>query len=381
MAGVFRTAAVLHPRSTQPAAGDRRSGRFRERGLLPVEPLPHAAAAVELLKWRLPGASLMSAQLGGVRQVGDPHAGGADEELFFGINLAGIGIGRQRGQELADRKRRRRSPRDRRRSVHRAPPDDQPNDRSERPPRQPFPINTRPTGTATLQVVPGHTAALHLLTNYLRSLFRGPVPTGALADAVVDHVTALIALTLGATVATPAAEHSLRSARLQAIKADITRHPHRSRPAPRRGRRPTPDQRPLPAPPLRARRPDLQPIRPRPTPRPDPPPPAHPRFADHTIAIAIAIAIDAGFADLSYFNRTFRRRYGTTPTEVAAEARPATAEIGSAGWADPRPVGRVRRRPAAAATAGARSPDAPATPRGDGAAGGHRGTGRGPLQE
>ena len=48
---------------------------LRERDLLPVEPLPHAAAAVELLKWRLPGASLMSAQLAGVRQIGDPLAG------------------------------------------------------------------------------------------------------------------------------------------------------------------------------------------------------------------------------------------------------------------------------------------------------------------
>jgi AraC-like DNA-binding protein len=33
-----------------------------------------------------------------------------------------------------------------------------------------------------------------------------------------------------------------------------------------------------------------------------------------------AIALAAGFNDLSYFNRTFRRRYGRTPTEVRAEA-------------------------------------------------------------
>jgi AraC-like DNA-binding protein len=38
-----------------------------------------------------------------------------------------------------------------------------------------------------------------------------------------------------------------------------------------------------------------------------------PRFARQTIT---EIALAAGFGDLSYFNRTFRRRYGVTPSEV-----------------------------------------------------------------
>src|SRR5262249_27705127 len=37
------------------------------------------------------------------------------------------------------------------------------------------------------------------------------------------------------------------------------------------------------------------------------------RLADRTIG---AIAFDAGFGYLSYFNRTFRRRYGAPPGEV-----------------------------------------------------------------
>jgi AraC-like DNA-binding protein len=43
------------------------------------------------------------------------------------------------------------------------------------------------------------------------------------------------------------------------------------------------------------------------------------RYAHWTIG---AIALEAGFADLSYFNRTFRRRYGASPSDVRAGALP-----------------------------------------------------------
>jgi len=39
-----------------------------------------------------------------------------------------------------------------------------------------------------------------------------------------------------------------------------------------------------------------------------------------------AIALDAGFGDLSYFNRVFRRRYGDTPSGVRELARRAIRE-------------------------------------------------------
>jgi AraC-like DNA-binding protein len=39
------------------------------------------------------------------------------------------------------------------------------------------------------------------------------------------------------------------------------------------------------------------------------------KFADWTIG---AIAFEVGFSNLSYFNRTFRRRYGVTPSDVRA---------------------------------------------------------------
>jgi AraC-like DNA-binding protein len=37
------------------------------------------------------------------------------------------------------------------------------------------------------------------------------------------------------------------------------------------------------------------------------------RLANRSIT---SIAYDAGFGDLSYFNRTFKRVYGTTPSQV-----------------------------------------------------------------
>jgi AraC-like DNA-binding protein len=37
------------------------------------------------------------------------------------------------------------------------------------------------------------------------------------------------------------------------------------------------------------------------------------RWADRSIA---SIAFDVGFGDLSYFNRTFKRFYGASPSEI-----------------------------------------------------------------
>ena len=43
-----------------------------------------------------------------------------------------------------------------------------------------------------------------------------------------------------------------------------------------------------------------------------------PRRASQKIS---TIALDAGFGDLSYFNRAFRRHYGVAPSELRAAAR------------------------------------------------------------
>jgi AraC-like DNA-binding protein len=50
-----------------------------------------------------------------------------------------------------------------------------------------------------------------------------------------------------------------------------------------------------------------------------------PRFDGFAIS---GIALDAGFADLSHFNRSFRRRFGTTPSHLRKQAQ---RERGSEG--------------------------------------------------
>jgi AraC-like DNA-binding protein len=41
------------------------------------------------------------------------------------------------------------------------------------------------------------------------------------------------------------------------------------------------------------------------------------RWSDRTVS---SVAFEAGFGDLSYFNRAFRRRYGATPSDVRRKA-------------------------------------------------------------
>ena len=48
-----------------------------------------------------------------------------------------------------------------------------------------------------------------------------------------------------------------------------------------------------------------------------------PRFAHEKIS---SVAYDCGFADVSYFNRVFRRVYGAAPSDVREEARQAARD-------------------------------------------------------
>ena len=158
--------------------------------------------------------------------------------------------------------------------------------------------------------IPGDTAALVLLRHYVESLPER-LADPALGGLVATHVYDLMALAIGAKGEgrEVARGRGVRAARLEVIKADLTRDPSLSidEIARRQGvttryvqmlfeaqgttfgefvteRR------------LDAARSMLR----------------SPRYAGWSIA---GIAFEAGFGDLSHFNRRFRRRYGVTPSE------------------------------------------------------------------
>jgi AraC-like DNA-binding protein len=189
---------------------------LREQGLLPVEPLRDAVPRVELVKWRLPGASVLWGRFAGVRQIGDPNASGDD--LFFAINTGGTGLARQHGREIAIEAG----------GAIAMGPHDGPFTVLRPAPNQIIGVRLAHDGPAAdgpLRLVPRATPALQLLACYLRSLLGTPVPSSPqLADAVVAHIAELIALSLRDEPAAPPAAPGVRAARMAAIRADIDRH-------------------------------------------------------------------------------------------------------------------------------------------------------------
>jgi AraC-like DNA-binding protein len=167
-----------------------------------------------------------------------------------------------------------------------------------------------------MRVIPSHCEALGLVTNYAGILRQGSAPmTPELRHLVSIHIHDLIAMALGATRdgLAIAEGRGLRAARLRAIKADILANlgnsdltvnavALRQRVTPRYvqmlfrtegvtfsefvlGQRLTRAYRGL----------------------------RDPRFRRTSIS---GIAFAAGFGEVSYFNRTFRRRFGMSPSEL-----------------------------------------------------------------
>ncbi|MDX2219230.1 MAG: helix-turn-helix transcriptional regulator, partial [Burkholderiales bacterium] len=159
------------------------------------------------------------------------------------------------------------------------------------------------------------TPALRLLQAYLDTL-PAALPDPQLNRLVANHVYDLMALAIGATRdgAEEARRRGVRAARLDVIKADLRREPLLAIQdvALRQGVSPryvqmlfeeagttftefVLDIRLAAA--LRML--------------------GSPRYADWSV---LAIALEAGFGDLSYFNRRFKRRFGQTPSDARAEA-------------------------------------------------------------
>jgi AraC-like DNA-binding protein len=175
--------------------------------------------------------------------------------------------------------------------------------------------------TALMRRIPANSPALHLLTDYIGLLSKDDqLASAELQRTFVTHVYDLVALTLGATRdATETARlRGLRAARLNALKTDIIGHlgdqalsvtdiAKRHRMTPRyvqmlfeaEGHTFTKF--------VIERRLELAQRR-----------LLDPQFANRTIS---SIAFEVGFANLSYFNRVFRRRYGASPSDVRDTAR------------------------------------------------------------
>jgi AraC-like DNA-binding protein len=187
-----------------------------------------------------------------------------------------------------------------------------------RMPRAMFAPLLRHSDAALVRAVPGNSEAVRLLREYMNMLCEGPaLNTPELQHLAVAHVYDLAALALGATpeAASIAKGRGVPAARLRAIKEDVMRNlgdatlsaeavAVRHFVTPRYVRMLFEgDATTFTAFVLRQRLVLAHRML------------ISPRFADRSIS---AIAFEAGFSDLSYFNRTFRREFGGTPSDARA---------------------------------------------------------------
>lgn len=286
---------------------------LRERGILPIEPLRDRVLRVQIAKWFLPGTGILSGALCGVRQDGTLQAGGDD--LFFAVNLAGRSTVFQRDREitLEDRDAILLNCAVGPFTIARPTPARFVGLRVPRKTISPLVIDL---DDQMMRVVLGETDALKLLTNYVSAIVNiRSLASPEISHLVVTHLHDLIALSLDATrdAAAVAEGRGVRAARLQAIKSDIVANLEdctltidtiaaRHRITPRyvhklfESEGITYTQFVLRQRLERAYR-MLR----------------NPRLAARSIG---SIAYDAGFGDLSYFNRTFRRHYNATPSDI-----------------------------------------------------------------
>jgi AraC-like DNA-binding protein len=304
-------------RGMAPAARVVALRNLRERGTLPIEPLPGCVAQVEISRWAFDNVGVVLGTLGGLRQVVPPHGREFRDEVFFGVNIAGTAVARQGGQEL----------------------NPQAGDAvlftsaeagftSSRPRSSQFLGLRLPRRTlaplvpnlyrGSMRLIPGQTHSLRLLVDYLRLLCSRQVPRSAELDRTIStHILDLIALSVGAhqDAAEEAHGRGVRAARLQAIKADVGSHfteenlsvaavAARHSVTPRYIHKLFETEGATFSEYVLACRLKF----------------AHRLLIDHRLVARpiTSIAFDAGFSDLSHFNRMFRRRYNATPSEVRA---------------------------------------------------------------
>jgi AraC-like DNA-binding protein len=285
---------------------------LQQRGVMTVEPLADHIPRAAIRKRFMPGADILSGALSGLRQFGTQHGG---DNIFVALNIEGESTAQERDREVTLHSG------DAvlfsgvtgRCTIHRPA---LVRFTAMRIPYRALAPLVANLDDGALRLIPKQTSSLRLLASYLSAIDMGhALDSPELCPAVVSHIHDLVALSLGAAPGYEgvAEERGVSAARLQAIKADIAAHlddcelnvnsvAARHGVTPRYvqklfategatfsefvlGQRLTVAYRQL----------------------------GDPRFAHRSIS---SIAFDLGFSDLSYFNRTFRRRHEATPTEV-----------------------------------------------------------------
>jgi AraC-like DNA-binding protein len=288
------------------------------------EALPDVPVYADFTQRRLPGLAFLTGAIEGVCvERTRRHLADGVVDLFLCVNLGGGGAVRfGRGREVISHPgdavliscaepnaSRRIIPRERARFF------------VLRLPRAALALLVTNLDDAVLRLIPASMGALKLLVNYVGMLEDDEaLATPELRRLVVTQVYDLAALAIGATrdAAAIAEGRGVRAARLRAIKADIAERlaqgdltvaavASRQRISESYVRKLFESEGSsfsewvLGERLIRAHRMLTD-----------------PRFAGRSIT---SVAFDAGFGDVSYFNRSFRLRFGATPSEIRAEAK------------------------------------------------------------
>jgi AraC-like DNA-binding protein len=290
---------------------------LHERGLTWVsfKPMPDVECGIDFAIRNLPSLGLLSGAVRGVRHVHKRRdSGDGNDDFSLHINLSGISMVESgRGDATLRNGDAMLLSYSASRTVSRPGLVDH---HILRLPRTALSPLVRDIDNFVLRPILRDTGALRLLTNYVGAVFGDPAfDKPAMRHLVGAPICDLVAVTLGATrdASVVADGRGMRAARLQAIKADIEAHLADGRLSPvavaRRlaisdsyirklfGSEGTSFSdfvlaRRL----VRAHRLLVDPLR--------------------TARSIAEIAFEVGFGDLSYFNKTFRRRFGATPSDI-----------------------------------------------------------------
>ncbi len=290
---------------------------LHERGVTWVsfKPIPDLACGIDFALHKFPDLGLLSGTVQGVRhEHARRDSGDGDDDFSFHMNLSGLShVTSRRGDTTLRGGDAMLLSYSASRTISRP---DVVDHRVIRLPRALLVLQVRNIDDAVLCPIPHGTGMLNLLRSYVDAVFNDPalaIPT--MRQLITAQLCDLVAVTLGATrdATTVAQGRGIRAARLRAIKGDIEAHLATGNLSPGAvaKRQQISDsyirklfesegtsfsQFVLDRRLERARRMLT-----------------NPALTSCSIA---SIAFDAGFGDLSYFNRAFKRCYGATPSEV-----------------------------------------------------------------